>query len=132
MHLASGGYVQSHIYGEDPETKRRFKNLMDICGLTPQLKSIAPEPATREDIELFHLPSYIDKVKELSDANGGDAGQIAIVGRGSYEIALLSAGGAMTAVDSVMDGNVQIVLFIRGLMVRMITELLPVETIIFL
>jgi len=107
LHLASGGYVQSHIYGEDPETKRRFKNLMDICGLTPQLKSIAPEPATREDIELFHLPSYIDKVKELSDANGGDAGQIAIVGRGSYEIALLSAGGAMTAVDSVMDGNVQ-------------------------
>ena len=71
-------------------------------------------------------------MKELSDANGGDAGQIAIVGRGSYEIALLSAGGAMTAVDSVMDGNVQIVLFIRGLMVRMITELLPVETIIFL
>lgn len=107
LHLASGGWVQSHTYGEDPETKRRFKNLMDISGLTPQLKSIAPRSATRDDIELFHLPSYVDKVKQLSAANGGDAGQIAIVGRGSYEIALLSAGGAMTAVDAVMDGDVQ-------------------------
>jgi acetoin utilization deacetylase AcuC-like enzyme len=74
---------------------------------TPQLESIALRPATREQIELFHIPSYVDKVKELSDANGGDAGQIAIVGRGSYEIALLSAGGAMTAVDAVMDGEVE-------------------------
>jgi len=107
LHLASGGWIQSHTYGEDPETKRRFKNLLDISGLTPQLESIAPLPATRADIERFHLPSYVDKVKELSDANGGDAGQIAIVGRGSYEIALLSAGGAMTAVDAVMDGDVK-------------------------
>src|SRR5699024_6357635 len=68
---------------------------------------IAPRTATRKDIELFHLPSYIDKVKELSNAYGGDAGQIAMVGRGSYEIALLSTGGAMTAVDAVMEGDVE-------------------------
>lgn len=107
LHLLSGGYVQSHVYGEDPETKRRFKNLMEVSGLMRQLTSIAPQRATREDIELFHLPSYIDKVKALSEKNGGDAGRMAIVGRGSYDIALLSAGGAMTAVDSVMDNEVR-------------------------
>lgn len=106
LHLASGGWVQAHTYGEDPETKRRLKNLMDISGFTPQLTSLKPQPANREEIELFHIPSYIDKVKELSNAHGGDAGLSAIVGRGSYEIALLSAGGAITAVDAVMDGEV--------------------------
>ncbi|WP_153720900.1 class II histone deacetylase [Sporosarcina cascadiensis] len=107
LHMQSGGYIQAHTYGEDPETKRRFKNLMDVSGLTPQLQSIAPRAATREEVELFHLPDYIDKVKKLSDENGGDAGHTAIVGRGSYEIALLSAGGAMTAVDAVMEGMVE-------------------------
>jgi len=42
----------------------------------------------------------------LSDTYGGDAGEIAIVGRGSYEIALLSTGGTITAVDSVMENKV--------------------------
>lgn len=107
LHLSTGGYVQSHTFGEDPETKRRFKNLMDICGLTPQLESIAPKRATKEDIELFHHSSYVDKVKMLSETTGGDAGVEAIVGRGSYEIALLSAGGAMTGVDAVMNAEVK-------------------------
>ncbi|WP_307190037.1 class II histone deacetylase [Geomicrobium sp. JCM 19038] len=65
-----------------------------------------PKPATRADLERFHHPHYIDRVKELSDHNGGDAGEHAIVGRGSYEIALLSAGGAITAVDAVMNNHV--------------------------
>ncbi|MBM7632326.1 class II histone deacetylase [Geomicrobium sediminis] len=106
LNMPSGGWVQSHTYGEDPETKRRFKNLMDRCQLTPKLTSIRPKPATREDLERFHDTHYIDRVKELSDHNGGDAGDHAIVGRGSYEIALLSAGGAITAVNAVMNGHV--------------------------
>ncbi|WP_307190038.1 hypothetical protein [Geomicrobium sp. JCM 19038] len=40
LNMPSGGWVQSHTYGEDPETKRRFKNLMDRCQLTPKLTSI--------------------------------------------------------------------------------------------
>jgi acetoin utilization deacetylase AcuC-like enzyme len=106
LHLPAGGWIQDDIPSENPETKRRFKNLMDKCGLTPQLLSIPPRAATREEIELYHVPSYVDKVKKLSDSTGGDAGEFAIVGQGSYEIALLSAGGALTAVDAVMDGLV--------------------------
>lgn len=45
------------------------------------------------------------RVKELSDTTGGDAGDLAITGKGSYEIALLSVGGALTAVDAVMQGK---------------------------
>ncbi|WP_328588616.1 class II histone deacetylase [Ureibacillus acetophenoni] len=54
----------------------------------------------------YHTESYIDKVKELSEAGFGDAGELALVGKGSYEIALLSAGGAIKAVESVVNGEV--------------------------
>src|SRR5690625_2536557 len=36
----------------------------------------------------------------------GDAGELAIVGKGSYEIALLSTGGTLTAVEHVMAGKI--------------------------
>src|SRR5699024_2093508 len=50
---------------------------------------------------------YIDRVKTLSDAGAGDAGKRAIVGPNSFEIALLSAGGAITGVDAVMNNQVE-------------------------
>src|SRR5699024_4040728 len=50
-------------------------------------------------------PNYIDKVKKLSETTGGDAGELDIVGNGSYDIAKLSVGGAITVVDAVMKNK---------------------------
>ncbi|MFC5588923.1 class II histone deacetylase [Sporosarcina soli] len=106
LYLPSGGYLEPDVFVEHPLTKRRVNNLMERCGIMRELEQIRPRSATREEIELFHTSEYVDKVKHLSDTTGGDAGDHAIVGRGSYEIALLSTGGALTAVDSVMKGRV--------------------------
>src|SRR5207302_9013272 len=46
------------------------------------------------------------RIKKMSAESGGEAGGERAVGRGSYEIALLSAGGCITAVDAVLDGKV--------------------------
>ncbi|AXH98346.1 class II histone deacetylase [Sporosarcina sp. PTS2304] len=106
LYLPSGGYMQTDVFVEHPETKRRVNNLLARCGLMKKLNQIEPRPATKEEIEYFHTTDYIEKVKQLSDTTGGDAGDHAIVGRGSYEIALLSTGGALRAVDAVMEGEV--------------------------
>lgn len=106
LYLPSGGYLETDVFVEHPSTKRRINNLLNRCGLMKKLEQIEPRSATREEIELFHTNEYIEKVKQLSDTTGGDAGDHAIVGRGSYEIALLSTGGALTAVDAVMNGEV--------------------------
>src|SRR5699024_12095374 len=74
--------------------------------LMDELHQLKPREATKEEIEYVHKTSYIDKVKELSDTTGGDAGDHAIVCRGSYEIASLSIGGAIRAVDAVMENEV--------------------------
>ncbi|WP_328286481.1 class II histone deacetylase [Ureibacillus manganicus] len=107
LYLPAGGYLEPDVFVEAPSTKRRVNNLLNRCGLIKELETIEPRSATREEIEEVHLPSYVEYVKQLSDTTGGDAGDHAIVGRGSYEIALLSAGAAITAVDSVLTSKVK-------------------------
>lgn len=107
LSLPPGGWIEADEHGESPKSKRRIKNLLERSEFIENLQIIKPKEADREEIEKIHEPSYVEKVKNLSDANGGDAGLAALVGRGSYEIALLSAGGTMAGVDSVMKGEVQ-------------------------
>lgn len=105
--LQTGGWIQADVYGESPETKRRVKNLLERTKFIKELAIVEPREATYEEILAVHQKSYIDRMKELSDTTGGDAGIVAIVGKGSYEIALLSAGGAIAGVEAVMEGEVE-------------------------
>lgn len=101
-----GTPVQPDTHAENPETKRRFRNLLEVAGLTQQLHFIAPRKATEEEILRFHTREHLDKVKALSAGVGGDAGPFTPLGRGSYEIAMLSAGGVLAALEALMSGEV--------------------------
>jgi acetoin utilization deacetylase AcuC-like enzyme len=106
--LPVGGWVQPPAGGghaESPETKRRLKSLMDVSGLTGQLQLSSAAPASDEDLLRIHPEQYLQRFKALSDAGGGDLGNYAPIGPGSYEIARLSAGLAIAAVDCVLRGE---------------------------
>ncbi len=108
--LPVGGVVQPMSaggYPDGPETKRRLKNLMDVSGLSGDLNLSSAPPATREDLLRVHPGQYLDRFKTLSDAQGGELGPRAPFGPGGYEIAALSAGLAMGAVDAVLEGAAQ-------------------------
>jgi len=92
---------------EEAETKRRFKNLLDVSGLTERLLPIVPRELTPSELELVHTAEYVEALKAMSDGNGGILGGNTPVGSGSYEIAALSAGGVVCAIDAVMDGRVR-------------------------
>lgn len=103
-----GGLVQPLAAGglpESPETKRRLKNLMDVTGLTADLSLHGAAEATPEDLSRIHPDSYLTKFKALSDGVGGEITQGTPFGRGSYEIAALSAGLAKDAVMKVACGD---------------------------
>jgi acetoin utilization deacetylase AcuC-like enzyme len=104
--LPSGGWLEPHQHAENPDTKRRFKNLLDATGLTEQLVVISPRPATVDELCRVHDPAYVERVRELSSEWGGEAGNETPFARGSYDIALLAAGGAIAAVGAVLDGTV--------------------------
>jgi acetoin utilization deacetylase AcuC-like enzyme len=103
---AGHGVIEPDTHAENPQTKRRFRNLLEVSGLLGRLVQIEPRAATEEEILRCHTLEYLERIKALSAENGGDAGEFTPFGPGSYEIALLAAGGVITAVDAVLDGKV--------------------------
>ncbi len=107
LFLKPGGWIQPPAGGghaESPETKRRFKNLMDVSGLSRQLAVESAPEASDEALRRIHPASYLTEFKRLSDADGGMLGEESPFGRGSYDIAALSAGLAIHAMDKVLTG----------------------------
>jgi acetoin utilization deacetylase AcuC-like enzyme len=102
-----GGLVQPLGVGlpENPETKRRLKNLLDVTGLSRALLQSSADPAPRDALLRVHPASYLDAFKAMSDAGGGELGLRTPFGPGGYEIAALSAGLATAALISVLRGD---------------------------
>ena len=105
--LPPGLGVQPGVPYENAESKRRFRNLVEVSGLIEHLTILKPRSATEDEIARVHTREHIEKIKAMSASGGGDASYMSPFGRGSFEIALLSAGGAIRALDAVMRGEVK-------------------------
>ena len=106
--IPDGNPVQPGMHVENPDTKRRFRNLLEVSGLLDSLEVIQPtKPATEDQLLRFHTQNHIDHIRALSVGEGGDAGGFSVVGRGSYEIALMAIGGAIQAADAILDGDIK-------------------------
>lgn len=106
--LPIGGLVQPLAAGglpENPETKRRLKNLLDVTGLIHDLDAQSADPVTDEDLRRVHPKAFLQNFKAISDAGGGEVGLRTPFARGGYELATLSAGLAKAALFAVLDGK---------------------------
>ena len=105
--LPVGGLVQPMASGlpENPETKRRLKNLIEVTGLADDLAMRQAPAASSEDLLRVHPATYLDAFKALSDKQGGEIGPRAPFGPGGFEIAALSAGLVTTALSAVLSGD---------------------------
>jgi acetoin utilization deacetylase AcuC-like enzyme len=61
--------------------------------------------ASRNELELVHEASYVDSIRELSAAGGGELDSDTFVSSGSYRAALHSAGGACALVRALIAGE---------------------------
>ena len=103
-----GGLVQPLAAGglpENPETKRRLKNLLEVTGLIRQLQVSSAEPAALEELRRVHPADYLEAFKRLSDDKGGELGERTPFGPGGYDIAALSAGLATEALRTILKGG---------------------------
>ncbi len=105
--LPVGGLVQPLPGGlpENPETKRRLRNLIEVTGLIRDLSLHSADPATQADLARVHPETYLSAFKALSDTGGGEIGLRAPFGKGGFEIAALSAGLAKSALLDVLSGR---------------------------
>lgn len=106
--LPVGDWVQppnSASAAETADSKRRFLSLAAVSGILDKLDVSSAPPATLEDLFRVHDPAYIEAFREVSEAGGGEVGEYAPFGKGSFEIARVSAGLSIEAVDRVLTGR---------------------------
>jgi len=102
-----GRGIQPDRHAYDPETVRRFRNLVEMSGLADYLVCMKPTPATESDILRVHSTEHLEQIRRLSaQLTGGEAELFMPIPAGGFEIALMAAGGALMAVEAVMDGKV--------------------------
>lgn len=109
LFLPVGGWVQpptSAAGADTPDSKRRLLNLVQASGLLDKLDVRKSSPVSEEDILRVHAAAYMEEFARTSAAGGGDIGDFAPFSAGGYDIARISAGLAMTAVDDVVAGTV--------------------------
>src|SRR6185437_16380682 len=73
-------FVEPVDHPSNPRLVERTKKLLDYTGLARELVPVDPYPATVEDLSVFHPADYVDLIRGISEAGGGDAGQGAPVG----------------------------------------------------
>ncbi|MDW7648463.1 MAG: class II histone deacetylase [Nitrospiraceae bacterium] len=104
-----GEYLQPARHWESPESKRRFKSLIDVSNLKNNLIHIEPRQATIAELERVHNSLHISNMQSLSAANGGLMGDgESPFGPFGFEIACLAAGGAIAAADAVYKDEVDV------------------------
>ncbi len=106
------GYRDPYPYAEpiphvsSPAVVSRARHLLDYFNLSGAMLHIEPEMIGDGTLRLCHTAEYIQRVKDISAANGGDTGAGAPMGPRGEPIARLAAGGVVAAVDAVMRGTV--------------------------
>ncbi|MGH3358795.1 MAG: class II histone deacetylase [Nocardioidaceae bacterium] len=100
-------WQQPHGHPENPETKRRFANLVVRSGLERRLTRIEPREATIAELRSVHTPEYVERIVTESETGWGDVGDGETpFGPGSGTVARLAAGGVIACIDAVLGGAV--------------------------
>ncbi len=94
-----------HETGSHPERKERLLSIiahLQETGMMEQLELIEPRHADLNEIQYIHSRDYIEKARRNSEYEI-PLDLDTIMCKDSYNVALLAAGGAITAVDAALE-----------------------------
>ncbi|MBK6848278.1 MAG: acetoin utilization protein AcuC [Proteobacteria bacterium] len=102
--LGRYGFPQGHPFGTDRQ--QAFWDEAQRLGLDARAVVCAPVQATREQLERFHTPAYVERVAQLSARGAGllDAGDTPAF-PGCYEAAAAVVGSVLDALDALVAGR---------------------------
>lgn len=106
LFVPSGGSVQPDQHAEEPETKRRIRNLVEVSGLLPELVAVTANPVEKDLLLRVHGREYVESIEEQSRQLSGTAGVNTFFSTDGYDIARLSAGGCLALLQAVVKGEV--------------------------
>lgn len=89
-----------------PENKNRLRSVMNFLtkmDVFEKMPMVEPRRAGDRDILRVHTDEHLNLIK-AADREGGLIDADTYLSKGSFEIAMLAAGGAMTCVDLFLEG----------------------------
>jgi acetoin utilization deacetylase AcuC-like enzyme len=107
-------YVYDPIYLDHdlpshPENARRLRRILKTLEdekLLGRLKLLEPRPATMEELQRVHTSDHIERVQRMAQAGGGHLDPDTYVSSGSFDAALMAAGGVARAAEAVLAGEI--------------------------
>ena len=107
LYLPIEGLLEDDLHIDNSARIVRTRNLIGQAGMDAALRIEVPLEATVEQLARVHSREHIERMEAVSASGGGDAGGgYTPMDRDSYELALLSAGSALRAVELVATGAV--------------------------
>ncbi|HSF10991.1 MAG TPA: histone deacetylase [Nitrospirales bacterium] len=92
---------------ESPERLRAIRARLESSGTWARLKQVVPRRAERKWIELVHRSSYVDSLEQRSPSEGYvSLDPDTTMSPETLNAAYLAAGGALTAVDAIMNHEI--------------------------
>ncbi len=91
---------------------QRIKQFLDGSGLTTRMQTIPARAATEDELAVYHTREYIVGVRAHVEGgpmkgNWGEIESDTPLSSGSFDAAIYAAGGAINAVQAVMNGEVR-------------------------
>ncbi len=103
-------FKQHHPGTDHPDSPARLDVIRTALGdaaLLDRLVHLDFHPATPQQLALVHEPAYVELVRMACEEGFGYIGdRDTAIGPYSYDAAIYAAGGALGAVDAVMNGQV--------------------------
>ena len=90
---------------ERPQRLVAIRDRLERGGTLDRLRAIAPEPAPLAALAAVHDPAYVEAMRRACGRAPVRLDPDTSVSEGSWDAALLSAGGGLAAVDAVFDGR---------------------------
>lgn len=89
-----------------PENRNRLRSIMDLLtkrDVFEKVPIIVPRRAGEADILKVHTKGHLDLIRDV-DQRGGSTDADTYISRGSFDVAMLAAGGVMSCVDLYSEG----------------------------
>jgi acetoin utilization deacetylase AcuC-like enzyme len=107
--LAASAELDHHETGPGhPERPERLRAALDgiaVAGLTDAVLQLAPRRATEDELARVHDRTYLATLEAFCADSGGALDPDTVAVRGSWDTALLAAGGGLAAVEALEAGR---------------------------
>ena len=90
---------------ERPERVKAIRDHLDACGLLSRLLVVEPSPCPADRLARVHHPAYVEAIRRACARAPLRLDPDTAVSPGSWDAALLAAGGALAAGDAVLSGR---------------------------